>query len=143
MSTSSIVGGSCRTGSGTVSRTATPVIFQTTSAQALQVLDIDRGPDVDAGGEQLRHVLPALGMAAVGSVGVREFVDDDQLGLALERRVEVELLDRAAAIFDHAPRQDFEPLDERARLRAAMSLDEADDDIDAFVLRRRAFCNIA
>ena len=89
----------------------------------------------DAGVEQLLDVLPALRMPAVGRVGVGELVDDDQLGLARERRVEIEFLERAAAVFDLAPRQDFEPLDERARLGAAMGLDEPDDDIDAFVFQ--------
>ena len=54
------------------------------------MLDIERGPDVDAGRDQLLHILPALGMAAFGGVGVGEFVDDDQRRLALERRVDVE-----------------------------------------------------
>ena len=103
--------------------------------EALEMLDVERRPDVDAGGEQLLDVLPALGMTAVRSVGVGELVDDDQLGLARQRRVEVEFLDRAAVILDLAPRQDFEPFDERARLGAAMRLDEPDDDIDAFVLQ--------
>ena len=84
------------------------------------MLDVERRPDTDARVEQLLDVLPALRMPAVRSVGVGELVDDDQLGLALERRVEVEFLERASVVFDLAPRQDFEPLDERARLGAAM-----------------------
>ena len=31
--------------------------------ETLEVLDVDRGPDVDAGLEQLLHILPALGVA--------------------------------------------------------------------------------
>ena len=102
--------------------------------EALEMLDVERRPDVDAGGEQLLNVLPALGMTAVGSVGVSELVDNDQLGLARQRSVEIEFLDRAAVILDLAPRQDFEPMNERACLGAAMSLDEPDDHVDAFVL---------
>ena len=103
--------------------------------EALEMLDVERRPDADARVEQLLDVLPALRMSAVRSVGVGELVDDDQLGLARERRVQIEFLERAAVVFDPAPRQDFEPFDERARLGAAMSLDEPDDDIDAFVLQ--------
>ena len=68
---------------------------------------------------------------------MRELVDDDQLGLglALERRVQIKFIERAAVVFNLASRQDLEPFDERARLGAAMSLDEPDDDIDAFVLQ--------
>ena len=104
-------------------------------SETFQMLNVERRPHVDARVEQLLDVLPALGMSAVRSVGVGELVDDDQLGLALERRVQIEFLDRAPVVFNHAPRQDFEPLDERARLGAAMSLDEPDDDIDAFVFQ--------
>ncbi len=64
-----------------------------------------------------------------------EFVDDDQLGLALERRVQIKFIERAPVVFDFAPRQDFEAFDERARFGAAMSLDEPHDDIDALVLQ--------
>ena len=99
------------------------------------MLDVERRPDTDASVKQLLDVLPALRMAAVGSVGVSELVDDDQLGVAFERCIDVEFLDRAAVVFDLAPGQDFEPLDKGARLGAAMSLDEPDDDIDAFVLQ--------
>ena len=101
--------------------------------ETLEMLDVERRPDADARVEQLLDVLPALRMPAVRSVGVGELVDDDQLGLALERRVQIKFVERAAVVFDPAPRQDFEPFDERARLGAAMSLDEPDDDIDAFV----------
>ena len=101
--------------------------------ETLEMLDVERRPDADARVEQLLNVLPALRMPAVRSVGVGELVDDDQLGLARERRVQIKFVERAAVVFDPAPRQDFEPFDERARLGAAMSLDEPDDDIDAFV----------
>ena len=102
-------------------------------SETFEMLDVERRPYADARVEQLLDILPALRMPAVRSVRVGELVDDDQLGLALERRVQIEFLDRAPVVFNHAPRQDFEPLDERARLGAAMSLDEPDDDIDAFV----------
>ena len=101
--------------------------------EAFEMLNIERGPDVDTGSEQLLDVLPALGVPAIGSVGVSELIDDDQLGLARQRRIEIEFLDFAAVVFNPAPRQDFEPVNESARLGAAMGLDKADDHIDAFV----------
>ena len=99
------------------------------------MLDVERRPDTDARVKEFLDVLPALGMAAVRCVGVGEFVDDDQLGLARQRPIQIEFLDRASVVFDLMPRQDFEPLDERARLDAAMSLHEPDDDIDPFVFQ--------
>ena len=103
--------------------------------EAFEMLDVERRPYVDAGVEQLLNVLPALGMAAFGRVGVSEFVDDDQLRLPLERRVDVELADGVAAVVDHAARQDLESLEESARLGAPVRFDEADDDVDALVLQ--------
>ena len=63
--------------------------------EAFQVLDVDRGVDVDAGVEQFDHVLPAALVAAAGDVAMREFVDQRDRGLAREQRVEVEFLQRA------------------------------------------------
>ncbi len=50
--------------------------------EALQVLDVDRGDDGDAGVEQLLDVLPALGVLAARGVGVGEFVDQHDLRVA-------------------------------------------------------------
>ena len=46
--------------------------------EAFEMLDVERGPDVDAGRQQLVDVLPALRMAAAGHVGVGIFVDQQQ-----------------------------------------------------------------
>ena len=97
------------------------------------MLHVHRRVDVDAGVEQLLDVLPALGVARAGRVGVRELVDDDQAGLARERGVEVELLELDAAIGDAAAGQDLEALEEGCRLLASVRLDEPDDDVDALV----------
>ena len=50
--------------------------------ERVEVLDVDGGDDVDAGGEQLVDVLPPLVVARPGGVGVGELVDQDQLGPA-------------------------------------------------------------
>ncbi len=106
--------------------------------EALDVLDVERGPDVDVGVEQFLNVLPALGVAAVGRVGVGELVDDDELGLARKRGVEVEFFYLLAAIVHHAARQDLEPFEQRGGLGAPVRLDEADDDVDPILLLARA-----
>ena len=56
------------------------------------MLDVERGPDVDAGRQQLVDILPALGMAAAGNVGVGVFIDQQQFRPARQRGVEIELL---------------------------------------------------
>ena len=81
--------------------------------EAFEVLDVERGPDVDARVEQFLDVLPALGMAALRRVGVGEFVDDDQLGPAAQGAVEVEFLDLPLLIAHDAARQDFEAARQR------------------------------
>ena len=76
--------------------------------EALEMLDVERGPDVDLRVEQFLDVLPALGMAAVGRVGVGEFVDDDQLGPARSAASMSNSSISLALIVDDAARQDFE-----------------------------------
>ena len=70
--------------------------------QALEVLDVDRRPDVDAGVEQLLDVLPALRVPrcrlAAGEIGVGELVHQENGGVPGERGVEVELLPHDAAV---------------------------------------------
>ena len=97
--------------------------------EAFEMLDVDRGPHIDARRDQLLDILVALRMAALGRVRMGELVDDDQLRPALERGIDVEFLDHAAAILDIALRQHLDPLDQRGGLRAPMRFDEADDHI--------------
>ena len=49
-------------------------------APAFEVLDVDRGENVDAGVEQFNDVLVALRMTRTGRVGVRELVDERECG---------------------------------------------------------------
>ena len=62
----------------------------------LEVLDVDGGDDVDAGVEQVAHVLPPLGVPRSGDVRVGQLVDEGDLGAAGEHGVEVHLLDGGA-----------------------------------------------
>ena len=54
--------------------------------QALDVLDVDGGVDVDAVFQQLLDILVALGVAAAGNIGVRQLVDQDEPGRRLSAR---------------------------------------------------------
>ena len=64
--------------------------------QALQMLDVERREDIDTACEQFVDVLPALRMPRARRVGVRQLVDQDQCGMARERGIEIEFLDRCA-----------------------------------------------
>ena len=94
--------------------------------QALDVLDVERGEDIDPGGEQFLHVLMALDVAAALDVGMGELVDDGELRLAPEQRVEVHLGEDAAAIHLALPRQHLETAQQRLGLGPAVGLDHAD-----------------
>ncbi len=58
--------------------------------QAFQMLDVQRRPDVDAGGNQLLDILIALRMAARLGIAVRQFVDDDDLRAACKCCIQIE-----------------------------------------------------
>src|SRR5665213_3149015 len=73
-------------------------------------------------------------MAASRRVGVREFVDERDLRVARDERVEVHLLKRLPLIFDALLRDDFEALEQRLGFLAAMGLSDADDDVVSIVL---------
>jgi hypothetical protein len=104
------------------------------------VLDVERRPDVDAGGDELVDVLPALGVARSRDVRVRELVDEDQCGLARQGGVEIEPCSPLALI-DCEP--GFEALQQRRGVGAAVRLDDSGDDVRAPLLARRAAASIA
>ena len=77
--------------------------------EALEVLDVDGRGDVDAGVEDLVDVLVALLVARPGRVRVRELVDERELGLAADHRVDVHLLELEPAVLDAQPRHRSSP----------------------------------
>jgi hypothetical protein len=94
--------------------------------QRLQVLDIHRGQHRDPGGEQFLDVLPPLGVAGAGGVGVRQLVNHRHRRAARQHRVEVELGDVAG----HAPgRHDLQAVEQRLGLWPVVGLDEPHDDV--------------
>ncbi len=99
--------------------------------ERLQVLDVHRGDHVDAGVEQLVDVLPALLVARAGHVRVRELVDERDLGMARQDRVQVHLLEGGAAVRQRCPRDDLEVADLLGGVRATMCLDVGDDHVGA------------
>ncbi len=101
---------------------------------ALDVLDVEGGEDVDVGGEELLDVLVALGVFAALDVGVGELVDEDDLGAAGEDGVEVHLLEGDAAVLEVPAGHDGELLDELGGAGAAVGFDDADDDVLATAL---------
>ena len=68
--------------------------------QALDMLDVERGVDVDANGEQFLHVEITLRMPAARRVGMGEFVHQRDLRTALQESVQVHLVEDMAVIVD-------------------------------------------
>jgi len=95
------------------------------------VLHVDRGDDADAGIEQGVDVLPALLVGHAGDVGVREFVDQREVGASCDQSLEIEFGEGRAAVVDVAAREDLHALEHRLRVRAVMRFDEAHHDIGA------------
>ena len=95
------------------------------------MLDVERGEDVDAGGEDLLDVLIALGVLGAGSVRVGELVDQAQLGRAAQDCVQVHLLQHRLPVAHAHTRQQGQPLGELGGLGAAVCLEQSDHDVTA------------
>ncbi len=70
-------------------------------------------------------------MAAAGRVGVGEFIDQRDLRMTRDQRVEIHLLDRLILVIDSFARENFEALQQRFGLRPSVGFDHADHDIGA------------
>ena len=103
------------------------------------MLDVERRQDMDPGVAQLLDVLPALRMAAGRRVGMGEFVDQRDRGLACQHGVDVKLVEAMSAVIDRSARQDFEWRDERLGLSAAMCFDDADHNVETLSQHLCAF----
>ena len=99
--------------------------------EAFEVLHVDGGPDVEAGGDQLFDVLPAFGVARKGHVRVGQLVDQQQPGPPGQGPVEVEFVQLAPTIFDLAKGQDFEALEQRRGLRTAVGFNHSHHHVEA------------
>ena len=99
----------------------------------LEVLDVDRRDHVDPGGQQLVDVLPALLVPAARHVGVRQLVDQRDLGPPGQHGVEVHLGEAGAAVVDDPPRHDLQAVEHLGGVLPAVGLDEADHHVGAAV----------
>jgi len=107
--------------------------------EAFDVLDVDGAEDIDVGVEEKEHVFVALGVAAADDVAVGEFVDEDDLGLALEDGIDVHLVEEGALVIDLAGGDDFELVGEFGGAFAAVGFDDTDDDVFTALAAANAF----
>ncbi len=92
--------------------------------EALEVLHVDCGVDIDAGREQLLDILPAFWMARSRNVGMRQLVDQEHGRSTPEGRIEVEFPERSAGVSDRFERKDLQPFEQGRRLAPFMGLDD-------------------
>jgi hypothetical protein len=102
---------------------------------AFDVLDVERGEDVDTGVEEFDDVLVTFGVAPTFGVGVGELVHEDEAGagLAAEEGVEVHLGDIDAAVGEVLAGEDGEAGEEGLGLGAAVGLDDGDEEVGSFL----------
>ena len=84
------------------------------------MLDIDRGVDVDAGGQQLLHILPAFFMAGARRVGVGQFVHQGDLGLSFQHRIEIQFEERHPLVVKAQLGHDLQPFQQGVGFGPAM-----------------------
>ena len=89
-------------------------------AEGCQMLDVDRGQDIDPGVEEFVHVLPALLVAAARDVGMGVFVHHRGLGGPGQDRVQIHFLILGAPVAQAAGRDDLEARQESPRFGAAV-----------------------
>ena len=99
----------------------------------LEVLDVHGADHVDAGVAEVLDVLPPLGVAEPGSVGVRQLVDERDVRPPGDHRVEVHVGQRRTPVRDLDARDHLERADGLGRARSPVRLDEPDDDVLAIL----------
>lgn len=98
--------------------------------EALQVLHVEGGVDVDTGPEQLLHILPALLVAAAGGVAVGQLVHHGDGGFAGQQAVQIHLLQPLLAVQVQLARLDGELVEQGQGLLATVGFHHPDQDVD-------------
>jgi hypothetical protein len=91
------------------------------------VLHVQRGVDVETGGQEILHVLPALLVATAGRVRMRQLVHEEQAGPAGQRGIQVEFEQGGGLVGDRAAGYLLKALEQPGRFGPAVRFDEADD----------------
>ena len=95
------------------------------------MLDVNGGPDVDTCVEKFEDIFVAFAVLAAGNVGVGQLVNDCDLWMTREDRVDVHLFQFNAAVGNDAQRNNFQVADLVCGFLTAVRLNEADHDVDA------------
>ena len=104
--------------------------------QALDVLNVDGGIDVDTAIKQLLDVHAALRMPAARRIGVGEFIDQHDLWFPRDDCIDVHLLEPLAAVLDAPARNNLQSVQQRFGFLAAVRLHNPDDNVVAVLAPR-------
>ncbi len=97
-----------------------------------QVLDVDGRDDVNAGVEQVEHVLPALGVPAQARhIGVGQFVDQCHARAPRQHAFQVHLLESGTVVLADAPGDDLQTRGASSGQRPVVVLDHRNDNVGA------------
>ncbi|MNV13791.1 hypothetical protein D3C71_1044480 [compost metagenome] len=99
--------------------------------EAFQMLDVDRGPYIDAGIEQLHHVLPAPLVPAAGHIAVGQLVHQHQSGATCQHRIQVHFIQRVLLILTLQQRHLRQARQQRRGLGAAVGFHQPDHHVHA------------
>src|SRR5215469_2700040 len=94
--------------------------------EALDVLNIHTGQNVDTSRANFHHILPSLDAGRAGGVGVRELVHSRHLRLARDHAFRVHVFEDRAAILVAFARYSIETFGERNRVLAGVRLEICD-----------------
>ena len=97
--------------------------------QGLDVLNVEGGDHIDPRREQLLYVLPAFVVLRSGRVGVGEFIDQRDGGLAVKHRVQVHFFEGDAPVFHAGAGHTREPLGHGRGSGTAVGFHDPDDDV--------------
>ena len=97
------------------------------------MLDVEGSVNVDAGFEQLGHILITLGVTGAGGVGMGQLIDKRQAGMMLENGVDIHFGQFDVPVGNGGARDDFQPEHERFSLGALVGFHVADYNVHAFV----------
>ena len=101
--------------------------------ETFDVLDIQRGENIDARFDQLLDIEIALGISRARHVAVRQLVDDDEIRPPFEKRVEIHLFERMLLLLDRFARDYLKPAQLFFGILPAVRFDQTDHDVGAVV----------
>ena len=101
--------------------------------QALDMLDVERGVDVDTGSDEFLDIHVTFGMPAAWCVGMRQFIDQRELWAARQQCVEIHLFQSASFVLDALACNCLQTCEECLGLFPSVGLDDPSDDVDAFL----------